>query len=517
MLRRLLSASLAFLSIGAAMAQSPPARTLRVVPSADVTVLDPMFGTAWISLIATSMNYESLFTWDANLQPKPMMAESWQVSPDGLTWTFRLRDGLRFHSGEAVTVNDVIVSMKRFMELDPVGARVGGLTESLREIDARTLEFRLRKPFGSMLFALAAAPARFPAVMRAKDIEAAGKTQITNSIGSGPFRFVAKERVAGHRAVGERNPDYLPRSEPPDGLSGARIVKLDRVEWHVIPDAATAAAALQAGEVDMLERPVLDQVDLLGRQKDIRIIKLTPIMAQNMLRPNATIPPFDNPKMREALAYAIDQPDEMAAGWGEPQYWKTCNSFFICGSAFGTEAGAEGFKQDFAKARRIAAEAGYKGEKLTFVSTREIATLGQMAEVAHDALKKAGFNVEMVWVDWGTVGQLLRKKDSWHLFLTGAPGALMSHPLTNIATEMTCEGRNFVGWACDNTAEELRNAFLEADDANRPAALDRYHRRLAEVHPYRVLGQYDSLTAIRTNVAGLLPSPVIVYWNVEKK
>ena len=115
------------------------------------------------------------------------------------------------------------------------------------------------------------------------------------------------------------------------------------------------------------------------------------------------------------------------------------------------------------------------------------------------------------------MGQLLRKKDGWNLFLTGAPGALMSHPLTNIATEMTCEGRNFVGWACDNTAEELRNAFLEADDANRPAALDRYHRRLAEVHPYRVLGQYDSLTAIRTNVAGLLPSPVIVYWNVEKK
>ncbi len=516
-LRTVLGACLALLAATPLAAQTPANRVLRVVPSADVTVLDPMYGTAWISLIATAMVYESLFTWDSNLQPKPMMAESWEVSPDGLTWTFRLRPNLRFHDGSAVTVNDVIVSMRRFMSLDPVGARVGALTESLREVDARTLEFRLRKPFGSMLFALAAAPARFPAVMRAKDIEGAGNAQISNSIGSGPFRFVPGERVVGHRTVWERNADYIPRTEAPDGLAGARIVKVDRVEWHVIDDAATAAAALQAGEVDMLERPILDQVDLLSRQKDIRIIKLTPIMAQNMLRPNATIPPFNNPKMREALAYVIDQSDEMAAGWGDPKYWKTCNSFFICGSAFGTEVGAEGYKQDFAKARQIAAEAGYKGEKLTFVSTHSIATLGQMAEVAFDALKKAGFNVEMVWTDWGTVGQLLRKKDGWNLFLTGAPGALMSHPLTNIATEMTCEGRNFVGWACDNATEALRDAFLEADDAARPAALDRYHRRLAEMHPYRVLGQYDSLTAIRTNVAGLLPSPVLVYWNVEKK
>ena len=502
--------------VGTAEAQPAP-RVLRVVPQADVTVLDPMFGTAWVSLVATTMTFESLFTWDSALQPRPMMAESWDVSPDGLTWRFRLREGLRFHSGEPVTVADVIASARRWMGLDPVGARVGALTETLREVDARTLEFRLRKPFGSMLFALAAAPARFLAVMRAKDIEAGGTAQISTSIGSGPFRFVPEERVAGHRTVWARNPDYQPRAEPPDGLSGARVVKVDRVEWHVIPDAATAAAALVAGEVDMLERPVLDQVEMLARQKNIRTVQLTPLMAQNLLRPNASIPPFNDPRMRRALAYVIDQPDEMAAGWGEAKYWRTCNSYFVCGGPFGTEAGAENFHQDFAKARLLAAEAGYKGEKLTFVSTHEIAQIGQMAEVAQDALKRAGFNVEMVWVDWGTVGQQLRKRDSWHLFLTGAPGALMMHPLTNIVTEMTCEGRNFVGWACDTTAETLREAFFEADDAARPAALDRYHRRLAEMQPYRVLGQYTAVTALRANVSGLLPSPVIAYWNIEKR
>jgi peptide/nickel transport system substrate-binding protein len=503
-----------------ASAQAPQ-RVLKVVPQSDLTVVDPMFGTAWISLISGEMIWESLFTWDSKLNPRPMMAQAWSVSPDGLVWRFALRDGLRFHTGEPVTSDDVIASTRRWMILDSVGAKVASDTDAISAIDGRTLEIHLKKPFPSMLDALAAAPARFPAVMRAKDIIGAdGKpilTQVTNAVGSGPFRFVARERNVGNLAVWERNADYAPRSEPADGLAGARTVKMDRVEWHVIPEAATAAAALTSGEVDMLERPVLDQVELLAKDRNVQIRKLTPIMAQNMLRANATIPPFDNPKMRMALAYAINQDDEMAAGWGDPAHWKTCNSYFICGSPNGTEAGAEGFHQDFAKARQIAQAAGYKGEKLIFVATKEIPTLGQMSEVAYDALKRAGFNVEMQWGDWGTVGQMLRKKDAWNLFLTGAPGAIMYNPLTNIATEMTCEGKNFVGWECDPKAEALRQAFLDSDEATRPAALDTYHGYLAQVQPYRVLGQYDALSAVRTNVSGLLESPVIVYWNIEKK
>lgn len=509
----------AFLLLAAPPAFAQPT-TLRVVPQSDLTVIDPMFGTAWISLIAGEMMYESLFTWDSKLQPQPMMVQSWTTSPDGRTWRFTLRPGLKFHTGEPVTIADVLASTRRWMAIDSVGNRVASITESMSQVSPDTVELKLTTPFPSLLFALAAAPARFPAVMRAKDAEANGKPvldQVSNAIGSGPFRFIPGERNAGHISVWERNRDYTPRSEPPDGLAGARIVKVDRVEWLVIPDAATAAAALTAGEVDMLERPVLDQVPVLAKNKDIRILKLTPIMAQNMLRPNATIPPFDNPKMRFALAYAVSQPDEMAAGWGEPDYWKTCASYFICGSSFGTTAGGEAIHQDFAKAKQLAAEAGYKGEKLIFVATTEIPTLKQMSEVAYDALTRAGFNVEMLWGDWGTTGQRLRKRDGWNLFLTGAPGAIMYHPLTNIATDMTCGGRNFVGWACDDATEKLKEAFLAAPESQRQAALETYHRRLVEMQPYTLLGQYDAMSAVRSSLSGLLSSPVIAYWNVEKR
>lgn len=519
--RRLLAGAVAalvppFLAAAPAQAQAPaPSKVLRVVPQSDVTVLDPVFATAWISLVHGEMVYESLFAWDSKLQPQPQMAESWTTSPDGLAWRIALRDGLAFHDGSPVTVDDVIASLRRWMLLDPVGVRVAAVTAELLAVDPRTVEFRLKRPYPGLLTALAAAPARFAAVMRARDI-ADPAAQVTTIVGSGPFRFVPEERVAGHLTVYARNPAYRPRPEPPDGLAGGRVAKVDRVEWHVIPDAATAAAALMNGEVDILERPVLDQVQLLARRPDIRIRKLTPLAGQNMLRGNATIPPFNDPRARQALAYVVNQEDQMAAGWGDPSLWRSCNSYFVCGGPYGTEAGAEGLRQDFATARRLMQEAGYRGEKLTFVATHEIPTLGQMSEVAYDALKRAGLNVEVVWVDWGTVGQMLRKRDSWHLFLTGVPGALAFDPLTNVGTDMTCDGKNFVGWPCDPEVEKLRDAFLDADAPSRPAALDRLHRALVAAAPYRVLGQYDALTAQRTNVTGLLDSPVIVYWNVEK-
>jgi peptide/nickel transport system substrate-binding protein len=102
------------------------------------------------------------------------------------------------------------------------------------------------------------------------------------------------------------------------------------------------------------------------------------------------------------------------------------------------------------------------------------------------------------------------------MFVTGASGPTMHHPLTNLGTNMACDRKNFAGWPCDEEAEVLRQAFLDADEAARPAALEKLHRHLAEVQPYRVLGQYDQPVALRTNVTGLLSSPVIVYWNIDK-
>jgi peptide/nickel transport system substrate-binding protein len=508
----------------AAIACSPAlgeTKVLRVVPHADLTQLDPVFASIVITREYGLMIYEELFAWDSKLQPKPQMVESWSTSEDGLTWRFTLRDGLKFHDGQAVTTADVVASLKRWMGRDLVGAKLQAVLGSLDPVDAKTFELKLKKPYPNLLFSLGSGIGQIPIIMRARDLEGDLSKPITTAIGSGPFRFNREARISGVLTVFDRNPDYVPRAEPADGLSGGRIAKVDRVEWRVIPDSATAAAALQNGEVDIWEQPALDLLPLLSGKPDVRIQLLTDLSNQTMLRPNSLYPPFDNPKARLALAYIVDQADVMAAGFGDERFWRRCNAYFICGGPYGTDVGTEDFKPDLPRAKALLAEAGYHGEKLVFPSTHEIAWIGHMAEVVADELKQAGMNVDIIWADWGTTAarqanQSPPSAGGWNMFVTGASGPTMHHPLTNLGTNMSCDRKNFPGWPCDEHAEKLRQAFLDADAAQRPATLDTLHRYLAQVQPYRVLGQYDQPVALRTNVTGLLTSPIIVYWNIDK-
>jgi peptide/nickel transport system substrate-binding protein len=520
MTHRLFLAALAWGA--AAVPAAAQQKVLRVVPHADLTLLDPMFASIVITREYGLMVYEQLFAWDSKLQPQPQMVSAWTTSPDQLTWRFTLRDGLKFHDGQQVTTADVVASLKRWMGRDVVGTKMAASVVSLDPVDRNTFEIKLSKPYPAMLFSLGSGVAQIPVIMRERDLQGDPTQRVSTAIGSGPFRFNHAARVSGALTVFDRNLDYIPRRELADGLAGGRVAKVDRVEWQVIPDAATAAAALQNGEVDIWEQPALDLLPLLSRNANIRLQRLTELSNTTMLRPNSLYPPFDNPKARLALAYIIDQGDVMAGGFGDEKAWRRCNSFFVCGGPYGTEVGTEDFKPDLTKARALLAEAGYKGEKLIFPSTHEIAWIGQMAQVVADQMSRAGMNVEIIWSDWGTTAgrqsnQGPPSAGGWNLFVTGASGPTMHHPLTNIGTNLSCERKNFAGWPCDQASEVLRQNFLDADDATRPTALDRLHRHLARAQPYQVLGQYDQPVAMRSNIAGVLTSPVIVYWNIGKE
>ncbi|GAC1486007.1 MAG: ABC transporter substrate-binding protein [Acetobacteraceae bacterium] len=500
----------------------PPPKVLRVAPSADLTQLDPVFASIVITRIYALMVYETLFAWDSKLQPQPQMVRSWTTAPDGLSWRFTLRSGLKFHDGQRVTTADVIPSLKRWMERDLVGQKLAAAVTGMAAIDPDTFEIKLSRPYPAMLFSLGSAIGQVPVIMRAADLAGDPSKPITTAIGSGPFRFNHNLRVSGAITVFDRNADYVPRDEPADGLAGGRRVNVERVEWWVVPDPSTASAALQSGELDLWEQPSLELLPVLKRNTGIRVQKLTDLSNQIMLRPNSLYPPFNNPKARLALAYIVNPANVMAAGFGDRENWQECRSYFICGGPNGTVAGTEGLKPDLARAKALLAEAGYRGEKLVFPSTHDIAWIGLMSEVVADEMRKAGMSVDIAWADWGTTSgrQSNRSppdKGGWNLFATGASGPTMQSPLTNIGTNMACNGRNFPGWPCDEEVERLRQAVLDASDATRPAAMDALHRRLAEVQPYIVLGQYQQPVAMRSTVTGLLESPVIAYWNLQKR
>lgn len=504
-------------------ASPAPGRTLRVAPHADLRTLDPVFASIVITRMHGLMIYETLFAWDSKLRPHPQMVESFSTSEDGLTWSFRLREGLRFHDGQPVTARDVIASLKRWMARDTVGGKLAEYTAGLEASDDRGFSLKLKRPTGMVPFALGSAVGQIPAIMRESDAATDPMKPVTDTIGSGPFRFNRAEWRSGARVVYDRNADYRPRAEPADGLAGGRVVKLDRVEWVIMPDPATAAAALQTGEIDIWEQPGQDLIPVIGRSREVRVERYSSLPNQAMLRPNHLYPPFNDPRARLALAYATDQADFLAAGFGDERWWKRCGSYFVCGGPNGTEAGAAGYaKPDLDTARRLLAESGYKGETLVLTSSYDIAHIGRMAEVAGEALRKIGMNVDVQFADWGTVTTRQANRGpvdqgGWNLFVTTASGATMQSPITNIGTNMAC-ARAWAGWPCDEEAERLRNAVAEArDEAGRMAATEALHRRLAEMQPYRVLGQYDQPYARRANISGVLEAPVMVFWNIEKR
>ena len=218
------------------------AKTLIHVPQANLTSLDPVWTTALVTRNYAAMVFETLYGRDERLDPQPQMVESHQVENNGLRWTMRLRDGLAFHDGEKVLARDCVASLQRWMKRDPIGQTIAARLDALEAPDDKTIVFRLHKPFASLPYALAKTQPT-PVIMPERLAQTDPFKQVPEVIGSGPFRWVDNEYVAGNLAVFARNDRYNPRPEPASFAAGGYRVMVDRVEWRIIPDSATAANA----------------------------------------------------------------------------------------------------------------------------------------------------------------------------------------------------------------------------------------------------------------------------------
>src|SRR4029450_8844419 len=193
------------------------------------------------------MIYDTLFSLDSKLTPKPQMVESYTKSADGLTWTFKLRPGLKFHDGQPVTAKDVVASILRFSKRIPAGVTMMQFAKEIVTTGPDTFEIRLNKPFGLVLETLAG-PENPLFITRESEAQLGPNRAVTTAIVSGPFVFVREEWVPGGKVVYKKNPDYKPRADPPDGFAGGKLAKVDRVDWLVIPGRNTAGRALSKGE-----------------------------------------------------------------------------------------------------------------------------------------------------------------------------------------------------------------------------------------------------------------------------
>src|SRR6201995_4007976 len=315
-------------------------KTITAVMHSDLRFLDPIITTAYIQRDYGYMVYDTLLAMDSNFKIQPQMAE-YKVSDDKLTYTFTLRDGLKWHDGTPVTAEDCVASLQRWGKRDGMGQKLMDFTASLEATDAKTISLKLKEPYGLVLESIGKPSSLVPFMMPKRVAEMPTDKAITEQIGSGPFKFVASEFQPGVKAVYEKNKDYVPRKEPPSWASGGKVVKVDRVEWITMADAQTAVNALQSGDIDFMENPSWDILPVLAANKDITVEALDQLGFQTLGRMNFLLPPFDNPKVRRAALLAINQKDVLDALVGNPQYYRLCGAIFMCDTPLDTEGGAD--------------------------------------------------------------------------------------------------------------------------------------------------------------------------------
>jgi peptide/nickel transport system substrate-binding protein len=523
MLRRTLLAASPLL-LARPVAAQPKQKTLRVVMQSDLKIIDPVWTTAYIVRNHGFLIYDQLFALDEKLQPQPQMVDSWKVSDDKLTWTFTLRDGLKWHDGAPVTTADVIPSIKRWTDKDVVGGVFAKFVKEMKAIDDKTFEIALKEPFGLMLPSLARSSSIPLLIMPKRVAELPVSQQLTDTTGSGPFIFKKDEWKPGEKTVYVRNADYVPRKEAPSGLAGGKIAKLDRIEWVSIPDAQTAINALQQGEIDMIEQPSHDLLPEIQKDKNIEIVILDALGATFVLRFNWKLPPFNDVRVRRAAEYAFNQTDFMKAVIGDPRYYKPCKAVFGCGGTpYENHAGMDGIlESNFAESKKLLKEAGYDGTPVVVLQSTDLAVLTNLAPVAKNLLEQGGFKVDLQSMDWQTVVSRRARKDpigkgGWNISMTAAAVTLLIDPINNHYTEASGDRAQF-GWPLDEETEKLRMDFVRETDPKKQVEIAAaVQKRVMDLGVMVPLGQYTQPLARRRNVSGNISSPITVFWNVDKK
>ena len=504
------------LSLAAMLLPAAAQTTLRAVMHSDLKIIDPIWTTAYITRNHGYMIYDTLFAMDAEGVIKPQMVDTYIASPDGLVYTFTLRDGLAWHDGAPVTAEDCTASLKRWAARDALGQAVWRFVASAEPIDARSFKITLKEPTALLIGALGKPSAAVPFMMPKRIAETDPATQISETIGSGPFIFKKDEWKPGDKAVYVKNTAYKPRSEPASALAGAKIVHFDRVEWRAITDQQQAVNALLAGEIDMIESPAHDLLPLLKKDANVRLVNASTYGFQYAFRPNHKQKPFDDPKIRKALWYALAQQPFLEAVIGDPAYYKTCKSVFVCPSALETQAGMDGLLEANAtKAQALLKEAGYDGTPVVLLHPTDLAVLANLAPVAKSLLEKAGFKVDMQSSDWQTIIAKVSKPEGWSVFITAWNAADLLNPVMNAFLNSSCDKARS-GWPCDPEMEKLREAYARAPNAGQQKAIaTAVQLRLVEHTQYIPLGQWTAPFATRANLGGFLTSPVIALWNVK--
>lgn len=497
------------------------AQTLVAAMNGGLRALDPIVSTTVVTSVHAFMVYDMLLGEDAAGRVQPQMA-SWQASPDGKSYTFTLRDGLKWHDGSPVTAEDCVASIKRWAEADAMGQMVMGWVTGVRVVDAKTFVVIQNRASDLLLQALAKSSSRQAVMMPRRLAETPSGQPVKENIGSGPFRFVQSEFKPGVRAVYERFKDYVPRKEAASGSAGGKVVHVDRVEWVTMPDNMTAVNALLSGEIDFLEFVPYDLLPMLEGKRNVKVDVLNKQGSWTMFRMNFLYPPFNNRKLRQAAMQAVGQEEVLQALVGNPKYYKTCPAVFGCGLPYESQYGRDlVVPGNTEKARQLLKEGGYDGTPVVVLQPSDHPFASAQPLVIAQALRKAGFNVQVQTMDWQalTARRGVQKppaEGGWNLFVTFSALGDQSDPIRSLL--IGAAGRkSWFGWPDVPAIEEGRLKFAQAaDQAERKKTAEAVHRLVLDEGVIAPLGQYVFPSAYSSKLSGVPEFTRPLFWGVKK-
>jgi peptide/nickel transport system substrate-binding protein len=469
---------------------------LRIGMLGEPPSLDAHWTTAAITDILTNHLYEGLYTLDESRRPIPMLAEGHSVSPDGLTWTFRLRQGVRFHNGKEMTSEDVVPSLTRWGKRSIYGKNLFAQVSDLRAVDRYTVEMKLKERSAIVLISLAVAN-NFGAIYP-KEVAERFKPEdkATEFIGTGPFRLAEWKPDQYLRMV--RFDDYRARPERPNGYGGGKIAHVDEIRWIPVPDAATRVAQMETGELDFADDLNLDAYDRLARNPGVRPIVAKPYFwLVAVLNKKEGL--MTSQKLRQAWQAALDiEPIMRNVAGGKPELYRMDSSLAHAEIAeWHTRlTGLPWNERNREKARRLLQEAGYKGEPVRFLTTQEYKWMYDFALLSKQQLEDAGFAIDLQVVDWSTLVQRRNNSKAYDAFTTGiGPFYDPTH-----AVVLSC---NWPGWTCDEEIKKIQDDLArETDPKKRYALWEQQTRLFYEKVPVVRYGDLHGLRAARKTVKG---------------
>jgi peptide/nickel transport system substrate-binding protein len=498
-------AALALTGPAAAQEAPRPGGVLKAAMIGEPPSLDLHWTTAVITQQIAWHVYETLYTYDRNIQPVPFLAESHTVTDGGRRYTIALRKGVKFHNGKEMTSADVVASLQRWGKMATPGKALWKTVEAVEARDPHTVVIHLKEPSGSLLFGLGR-PNSGAAIYPKEVVDAAGDGQVKEFIGTGPYRFVEHKPDRHIKLV--RFKDYAARADAPDGYGGKRTAYLDEILFIPVPDVAVRLAGVETGEYHFAQQIKQDQYERISKLAGVepRVIRFGSWSTAVLNHKQGLM---TNKKLRQAFQAALDNDPIMAAGFGHKTFYRLDGALFPPEQpAWHSQVGAAAYNQKSRdKARKLLGEAGYRGEPVRWITTREYEWMYKNALVAKQQLEEAGFKIDLQVVDWATLVQRRNKPELYDVFSTGF--TFTADPA--LATSLQC---NWPGWWCHEEKDRLlADLARETDAKKRRAIVERiqavFHDEVGRIK----FGDYFSLDVNRRELRGLGQMPELYFWN----